>query len=36
MRILFRLLNRESVPTTSTVELVTPRLTLRQTSLPAR
>jgi DNA-binding LacI/PurR family transcriptional regulator len=36
MRILFRLLNRESVPTFSTVELVTPRLTLRQTSLPAR
>ncbi|WP_327406888.1 LacI family transcriptional regulator [Streptomyces sp. NBC_01288] len=35
MRILFRLLNRESVPTTSTVELVTPRLTLRQTSLSA-
>ncbi|WP_043663146.1 LacI family DNA-binding transcriptional regulator [Streptomyces xylophagus] len=35
MRILFRLLNRESVPTPSTVELVTPRLTLRQTSLPA-
>lgn len=36
MRILFRLLNRESVPTPSTVELVTPRLTLRQTSLSAR
>ncbi|WP_405854278.1 LacI family transcriptional regulator [Streptomyces sp. NBC_01515] len=36
MRILFRLLNRESVSTTSTVELVTPRLTLRQTSLPVR
>lgn len=36
MRILFRLLNRESVPTPSTVELVTPRLTLRRTSLSAR
>ncbi|WP_405996031.1 LacI family DNA-binding transcriptional regulator [Streptomyces sp. NBC_00986] len=36
MRILFRLLNRESVPTPSTVELATPRLTLRQTSLSAR
>ncbi|MFJ6080357.1 LacI family DNA-binding transcriptional regulator [Streptomyces sp. NPDC092369] len=36
MRILFRLLNRESVPAPSTVELVTPRLTLRRTSLPNR
>ncbi|WP_063733136.1 LacI family DNA-binding transcriptional regulator [Streptomyces sp. RTd22] len=36
MRILFRLLNRESVPTLSTVELVAPRLTVRQTSLPVR